>query len=373
MADSHPGPSDSAPETKSSRWPWVIGTLILVGFVAIVLGIIFIPAKNVWTDDAYVQAHNAMIAPRISGQITQVAVQDNQMVRRGQLLASIDDRDYKTALDDALATLARDKAAVADASATVDRQPSIIGEHEARIKALQAKTSFAKSDANRYAHLAKTGAGTSQERQLSDTTWQEDQADLMGEQAALDAARHELDILKAKHDAAVQAVHADEARVEQARLNLSYTRLLAPIDGMVGAKTVQVGNYVNPGATLMAVIPMQNLFIEANYREVALKHVRPGQAVTIHLDAYDIDLNGIVDSIPPATGATFAPIAPENATGNFTKIVQRLPVKIVLAPNQPLTHLLRVGFSVETTIHTGLADVVGAQAHSTTPITLSHE
>jgi membrane fusion protein (multidrug efflux system) len=138
---------------------------------------------------------------------------------------------------------------------------------------------------------------------------------------------------------------------------------------MVGERSVQVGNYVSPGTTLMTVVPLDQVYIEANYREVALLHVRSGQSVTIHLDAYNIDLRGTVDSVPPASGTSFAPIAPNNATGNFTKIVQRLPVKIVVASGQPLAKLLRVGMSVETTIHTGLEDVVDEQLRSTDRVT----
>ncbi|WP_408734881.1 efflux RND transporter periplasmic adaptor subunit [Asaia platycodi] len=161
----------------------------------------------------------------------------------------------------------------------------------------------------------------------------------------------------------------DRAIIRQDELNLSYTEIRAPFDGMVGEKTVQSGNYVAPGAALMAVVPMDQLWIMANYREIALRHMRPGQHARIHVDAYDMDLDGIVDSIPPASGAAFAPIAPENATGNFTKIVQRLPVKIIVAPNQPLAKLLRMGFSVETSVDTHLENVVDEQQHSASGIT----
>ena len=160
-------------------------------------------------------------------------------------------------------------------------------------------------------------------------------------------------------------------RLTLSRPNLisSYTQIRAPIDGMVGERSVQIGNYVGPGTTLMTIVPLDQVYIEANYLEVDLLHVRSGQPVTIHLDAYDIDLDGTVDSVPPASGATFAPIAPNNATGNFTKIVQRLPIKIVVTPGQPLAKLLRVGLSVETTIHTGLEDVVYEQRRSTDRVT----
>ena len=138
---------------------------------------------------------------------------------------------------------------------------------------------------------------------------------------------------------------------------------------MVGQKTVQVGDNVSPGATLMTVVPLDAVYIAANYREEDLRHVRSGQRVTIHVDAYDIDLDGVVDSVPPASGATFASIPPNNATGNFTKIVQRLPVKIAVTPGQNLAKLLRVGFSVETTIHTGFENVVDEQSQQSARVT----
>jgi membrane fusion protein (multidrug efflux system) len=179
-------------------------------------------------------------------------------------------------------------------------------------------------------------------------------------------------VLKAQKSAAEATVKADEAQLEQARLNLSYTEIRAPIDGMVGERSVQAGNYVGPGTTLMTVVPLDQVYIEANYLEVHLRHVRAGQPVTIHLDAYDIDLEGTVDSVPPASGVAFAPIAPNNATGNFTKIVQRLPVKIRVTPGQPLAKLLRVGLSVETVIHTGLEDVVNEQRESVDRVVGGH-
>jgi membrane fusion protein (multidrug efflux system) len=248
----------------------------------------------------------------------------------------------------------------------VSRQPSIIEEQQAAVASARARLAFAQADARRYGNLAVTGAGSMQEHQQADTTLQQGQASLDSAEASLDAARRQLDVLKAQRAAAEAAVKADEARLEQARLNLSYTQIRAPIDGMVGERSVQVGNYVGPG---MTVVPLDQVYIEANYLEVELLHVRSGQPVTIHLDAYDIDLKGTVDSVPPASGAAFAPIAPNNATGNFTKIVQRLPVKIVVTPGQPLAKLLRVGLSVETTIHTGLEDVVDEQRRSSDRVT----
>ena len=351
------------------RWPFVLVGLVVAIFAAVVLYIIFRPHPDVRTADAYVMVHYATIAPRISGQIASVAVDDNDVVKTGQVLATLDPRDNETALASAEATVARDRSKLDEISATVSRQPSIIEEQQAAVASARARLAFAQADARRYGNLATTGAGTVREHQEADSTLQQGQASLDSAEASLDAARRQLDVLKAQRSAAEAVVKADEAQLEQAKLNLSYTQIRAPIDGMVGERSVQVGNYVGPGTTLMTVVPLDQVYIEANYLEVDLLHVRSGQPVTIHLDAYDIDLDGTVDSVPPASGAAFAPIAPNNATGNFTKIVQRLPVKIVVTPGQPLAKLLRVGLSVETTIHTGLEDVVYEQRRSTDRVT----
>ena len=351
------------------RWPLVVVGMVVAIFAAVVLYIIFRPHSDVRTADAYVMVHYATIAPRISGQIASVAVDDNDVVKTGQVLATLDPRDNETALASAEATVARDRSKLDEMSATVSRQPSIIEEQQAAVASARARLAFAQADARRYGNLATTGAGTVREHQEADSTLQQGQASLDSAEASLDAARRQLDVLKAQRSAAEAVVKADEAQLEQARLNLSYTQIRAPIDGMVGERSVQVGNYVGPGTTLMTVVPLDQVYIEANYLEVDLLHVRSGQPVTIHLDAYDIDLDGTVDSVPPASGAAFAPIAPNNATGNFTKIVQRLPVKIVVTPGQPLAKLLRVGLSVETTIHTGLEDVVYEQRRSTDRVT----
>jgi membrane fusion protein (multidrug efflux system) len=351
------------------RWPLVLAGLVVAISAAVVLFIIFRPHPNVWTDDAYVMVHYATIAPRISGQVATVPVDDNYVVKTGQVLATLDPRDNQTAVASAEAAVARDRSRLDEVSAAISRQPAIIEEQQAAVVSARARLAFAQADARRYGNLAVTGAGSMQEHQQADTTLQQGQASLDSAEASLDAARRQLDVLKAQQSAAEATVKADEDQLEQAQLNLSYTRILAPIDGMVGERSVQIGNYVGPGTTLMTVVPLNQVYIEANYLEVDLRHVRGGQPVTIHLDAYNVDLKGTVDSVPPASGAAFAPIAPNNATGNFTKIVQRLPVKIVVTPGQPLAKLLRVGLSVETTIHTGLEDVVDEQRRSSDRVT----
>ena len=369
LSNEREGQEIHSPPAPRPRWPLVLVGLLVAVFVAMVLFVIFRPRADIRTDDAYVTVHYAAIAPRISGQVATVLVDDNDVVKAGQVLATLDPRDNESALEAAKAAVARDRSQRDEISATTSRQPSIIEEQQAAVVSARARLSFAQANARRYGNLATTGAGTMQEHQQADTTLEQGQASLDSAQASLDAARRQLDVLKAQISATEAAVKADGARLEQATLNLSYTQIRAPIDGMVGERSVQVGNYVGPGTTLMTVVPLDQVYIEANYLEVELLHVRGGQPVTIHVDAYDIDLKGTVVSVPAASGAAFAPIAPNNATGNFTKIVQRLPVKIVVTPGQPLAKLLRVGLSVETTIHTGLEDVVGEQRRSSDRVT----
>jgi len=360
---------DKPPAKRKPLWPWLLGGAVVIGFIAVVLAIIFAPAPDVWTDDAYVTAHYATVAPRVSGQVASVDVDDNQPVSAGQLLATIDDRDFRAALATAEATLERDMAQLAEADASISRQPAVVDQSQTQNPSAAAQLAFAQANQKRYRNLAATGAGTFQERQQADQQVQQAQSAVDQARASTEAARRQVPVLQAQRAAAEAAVKADQARVDQARLNLSYTRILAPVDGMAGQRTVEVGNYVAPGASLMVVAPLDQAYIVANYREVSLRHVLPGQHVTIHVDAYDIDLDGVVDSVPPASGAAFGAIQPNNATGNFTKIVQRLPVKVVVSPGQNAAKLLRLGFSVETTIHTGLADVVGGQRQTPARVT----
>ena len=360
---------EDSKKAPKSVWPWVAAGVVVLVFTAVVLVIALAPATSVWTDDAYVAGHFATIAPRISGQIATVDVDDNQMVRAGQVLATLDDRDYRATLADAQAMLARDQEQAADFAAQIARLPAVVAQSRSQVERASAQLALAEANDRRYRNLASTGAGSQQQHQEADASRRQARAEVAGTTASLRATELQLPMLRAQYNAALAATQSDAARIEQARLNLSYTRILAPVDGMVGQRAVQVGNFVAPGAALMALVPIDRLFITANYREVALRHVLPGQHVRLHVDAYDMFLNGVVDSVPPSSGAAFAPIEPNNATGNFTKIVQRLPVKIVVAPGQPEARLLRMGLSVEATIYTGTENVRRDQDNSALRVT----
>jgi membrane fusion protein (multidrug efflux system) len=356
--------ADAPPQKKRrSVWPFLVVAILVLAFIGIVLWRIFKPTPLVTTDDARVAAHYTILAPRVSGQVAGVHVDDNEHVKAGQILVELDPRDLDTAVRNAKAALERDAARVSDVSASIVRQPSLVQQAQSMVPAAEARLSLAEANATRYRNLATTGAGTLQNRQQADSILQQAQAELDGAKASLQAQQEQLRVLEADRVAAQAQVRSDQAALEQARLNLSYGRIVAPLDGIVGERTVQVGDYVAPGTPLMSVVPLEDVYIEANYREVELKNVKPGQRAGIHVDTYNIDLDGVVDSIAPASGATFAAIPPENATGNFTKIVQRLTVKIRVTPNQPLFKLLRVGMSVETRIDTTGAKVVEDQQH----------
>ena len=352
-----------------AKWPWIVAGLVAIVFVATILILVLAPHADVRTEDAYVTAHYANVAPRVAGQIASVSVDDNQPVRAGQLLATIDPRDYQTALAQAEATRASDLARVHQADAQIQRQPSLIRQADAQVLSARAKLTLARADQDHFANLAETGAGTVQQHQQADAALRETLAALAQAEAERSSQGHQMDALIADREAAVAQVARDDAVGAQAKLNLGYTRLVAPIDGTIAQKTVQVGNQVASGVPLMIVVPLNAVYIMADYRELDLRHMRPGQAARIHVDAYNIDLRGHIDSLPAASGATFSPIPPNNATGNFTKIVQRLPVKVVVDPDQPLARLLRAGMSVEVVVDTGLDNVVEQQANSSARVT----
>jgi membrane fusion protein (multidrug efflux system) len=305
------------------------------------------------TDDAYVQADYTTIAPKVSGYIAEVHVGDNQPVKSGQVLARIDDRDFKTALAQAVADVASAKADVQNTEAQLDEQQSVIEQAEAAIKADQAGVTFAQQDYTRYHSLTAQKVTSVQDEQRAQSALQQQNANLQRDRAALTAAKQRVDVLttaKTKSETQVDRLQAVE---QQAELNLSYTTISAPIDGTVGARSLRVGQYVQAGTQLMAVVPLHEVYVVANFKETQLAHVRAGQEVEVTVDGLPgVTVKGKVDSLSPASGLEFALLPPDNATGNFTKIVQRIPVKIALEVDGDLVGLLRPGMSAQPVIDT---------------------
>ena len=305
------------------------------------------------TDDAYLEADNVIVSPKIAGYIAQVAVEDNQRVRAGQVLARIDDRDARTAVDVARATVDAEAANIDNLQQQIVQQQLTVAEAQATVQSDQAALVFAQQDVARYMDLSRTGAGTVQSAQRATSTIQQAQAAIAHDTAAVGAARKQVDVLTAQLARAHAVLAQQQAMLHQAELNLGYTTITASIDGTVGVRTVRAGQYVQAGTQLMAVVPLQAVYVMANYKETQLTDVADGQPVTIGIDTFpDAVVHGVVNSIAPASGQEFALLPPDNATGNFTKIVQRVPVKITLDPGDPLIGRLRPGMSVEPTIDT---------------------
>jgi membrane fusion protein (multidrug efflux system) len=304
------------------------------------------------TDDAYVKADSTIVSPRVSGYLAEVLVGDNQAVTAGQLLARIDDRDFKTALDQARADVAAAEASVRNLDAQIALQQPIIEQETADIAAAEANLQFAREEQFRYDGLMKSGSGTVQRAQQTDAALREKVAQLQHGKSGLLAAQKKVDVLTSDRAKAVAQLDHASAVAQQMALNLSYTRIIAPVDGTVGARSLRVGQFVQAGTQLMAVVPLDAVYVIANFKETQLTHVRNGQPVELYIDSFHgTRLRGHVDSLAPASGLEFALLPPDNATGNFTKIVQRVPVKIVLEDHS-LTGLLRPGMSAEPTIDT---------------------
>jgi membrane fusion protein (multidrug efflux system) len=309
------------------------------------------------TDDAYVKADSTIIAPKVSGYIAQVLVNDNQSVTAGQLLAKIDDRDFRAALSQAQADVAAAEAAVRNLDAQIALQQPIIEQGTADIAAADANLKFAREEQARYDGLMKTGSGTVQRAQQTDAALRASNAQLQHAKSGLLAAERKVDVLTTQRAQAVAQRDRAHAAEQQAALNLSYAAVTAPVDGTVGARSLRVGQFVQAGTQLMAVVPLDAVYVVANFKETQLTHVRSGQPVEVTIDGFHgTSLRGHVDSLSPASGLEFALLPPDNATGNFTKIVQRVPVKIVLDDHK-LAGLLRPGMSAEPTVNTKSAAV----------------
>ncbi|MBX5202842.1 HlyD family secretion protein [Rhizobium sp. NZLR1] len=314
------------------------------------------------TDDAYVKADYTTVAPKVAGYIRQVLVNDNDAVKAGQVLASIDDRDFQAALSQARANLKAAEAAITNIDAQIALQQSVIGQASATIDASQASLDFAVSDAARSARLISNGAGTQSRAEQTQSARDQAAAAVERDRAALVAAENKVPVLQSQREQTVAERDRAAAAAQQAELNLSYTDIVAAVDGTVGARSIRVGQYVTSGTQLMAVVPLHAVYVVANFKETQLTYVRPGQSVEIKVDSFpDISIKGHVDSVSPASGLEFSLLPPDNATGNFTKIVQRIPVKIVI-DDQALSGLLRSGMSVEPEIDTKAAQSGAVQA-----------
>lgn len=300
------------------------------------------------TDNAFVAADKVSVAPQVDGYVTEVLVADNQPVRAGDVLVRIDPSSIKARLAQAEANAAALEAGVRQVDDKAKLEQAMIAQRQAGVTSAQAQVKWTTAELNRYGQLSKSGYASTQREQTARAAQDQAAAAVDQANAALAAERQAAASLgSAREQTAAQAAAA-RAAVEQARIDLSRTEIRSPAAGVVGARGVRVGQYVRPGGALMTIVPLEEAYVVANFKETQVARLRIGQPVEIRADAFgDRTIKGRVDSFAPATGAEFALIPVENAVGNFTKIAQRLPVKIAVERAQPLAGALRPGLSVE--------------------------
>ena len=346
-----------APRRARNRG-WVIGAVI----VALLAGIGWF--AHWWTvarfiestDDAYLQADSVTIAPKVSGYVTQVYVSDNQAVAAGAPLVRLDSRQYEASLAQAQATVDAREADLARAQADLKQQQAAVVQAQAQAQVAQVVARHAQDDVVRYAPLTAAGAETKERLASLVSTRDQARATVAANAAAVRSAQTQIDATTAQIAQARAQVEAARASLRQAQLDVNDTTLYSSTAGRIGDRSVRVGQYVQPGTRLLTVVPVQSIYLEANFKETQIGHMRPGQKATLHVDALrGIDLHGVVDSFSPGTGAQFALLPPENATGNFTKIVQRVPVRIRVDAGPQTRALLLPGLSVTVDVDTRTA------------------
>ena len=363
-------PAKPAPAKRSGLRRFLMPVLILagLGYSGKTAYDYFVTGRFlVSTDDAYVGADTAIIAAKAMGHLTSVPVVDNKVVHKGDLLAAIDDGDYQNAVDAARARIGTQDATIARFARQIEAQGATIAQAGAQVDSAAAQVKSAEAEVERAAlehdrsfKLAQTNYGSQQ--RLEQATADRDRtvaalaaakASQASAAAALDGAKANLDVLKAQKDEAARQRNELVTAQAMTERNLSFTRVLAPFDGTVGNKAAQVGNLVQPGTRLMALVPLDASYVDANFKETQLANVKPGQKVDVAVDALDGKVvEGVVSSVSPASGSQFSLLPPDNATGNFTKVVQRVAVRITF-PEEVLKQVpLRSGLSVVATIHT---------------------
>ncbi|WP_273826198.1 HlyD family secretion protein [Pseudomonas asplenii] len=350
-----------APESTTAVAPARRKPLVRLAVLAAAVAAAVVYGSHWWqtgrfvedTEDAYVGAEVTVISAKVPGYISEVAVSDNQFVRAGDLLARIDVRDYRTALAKAEGAVAAQRASLANLDATEQLQQALISQARSQIDASDAEARRAHDDHARYQTLVRSLAVSVESAQRADATWKTAQAERARAEAGLLAAQRQLAVIETQRQQARAMLEQAQAERDQAQLNLGYTELRAPLDGYVGNRRAKVGAYAAAGSQLISVVPAHGLWVDANFKEDQLARMQVGQAVNIKADILPgREFHGHIESLAPATGAQFSVLPPENATGNFTKIVQRVPVRIRLDGSDADFGALRPGLSVQTEVNT---------------------
>jgi membrane fusion protein (multidrug efflux system) len=316
------------------------------------------------TDDAYIEGDIATISPKVTGYVAKVNVVANQLVKAGDVLATLDDGDYKIALDQAQASLDTEKLSLQRIDAQIAGGEASLAQAQAQKVALEATVRGAQITQTRASELQAKSVGTTASLDSANIALDQAKANLVGGDAAIASAQANITLLQAQRREAEGTIRQLELARDKAARDLSFTVLKAPYDGIVGNRSVQEGDYVTSSNRLMAIVPTRQLYIDANFKETQIRHLVPGSKVDIHVDAYGgKPIVGTVESLAPASGAVFSLLPPENATGNFTKVIQRLPVRIAIPQDALDTGRLRAGLSVVVDVDTRTAPASGLAAN----------
>ncbi|MEX3932062.1 HlyD family secretion protein [Paraburkholderia phymatum] len=346
-----PSVAGAAKQTRSIPWMMLAVIAVIVVIAAAGSYWFFVGRFIETTDDAYVGGDVTVLAPKVNGFVTDVLVQDNQYVKAGQVLIRLDARDYDARLAQANAEVASAQASVTELEAKKSLQLATINEQSAEVRASSAELTRSASDSTRYRQLVKDDAVSNQVVERADADLLKARAAVDRSGAALIAAQRQLSVLDAQINDAHARVATAEAAQRVAALNVEYTTIRSPIDGYVGNRTARVGVLANVGVSLLTVVPASGLWIDANFKEDQLKKMKVGDTIDVDLDASSHRIEGTVESLAPATGATFSVLPAENATGNFTKIVQRVPVRVRLSVPKEMQGVLRPGLSATVKVH----------------------
>ncbi|MCV3736034.1 HlyD family secretion protein [Rhizobium sp. TRM96647] len=315
------------------------------------------------TDDAYVEGDIATISPKVTGYVAKVDVVANQQVKAGDVLVTLDDGDYRNALDQANAQIETARLSLHRIDAQIDGARASLAQAQAQKSALEAAVRGAEINQTRASDLQSKAVGTTADLDTANVALDQARANLAGGEATIVSATANVTLLEAQRKETEGSIRTLELQRDKAARDLSFTVLKAPYDGVVGNRSVQVGDLVSPGQRLMALVPSRELYIDANFKETQIRHLVPGSKVTVYVDAYDDDpITGTVQSIAPASGSVFSLLPPENATGNFTKIIQRVPVRIALPQEALDSGRLRAGLSVVVDVDTRTAPEAGTVA-----------
>jgi membrane fusion protein, multidrug efflux system len=336
-----------------------VGALLALAATSYALHYVLVGRFYVSTDDAYVRANNTMLGARVSGHIAAILPGDNTPVRTGDVIFRIDDGDYRIAADAARSKIATQQATIDRIGRQITAQESAVEQAKAQLASADAALKRAGLDFDRQQALSTKGFASRATFEVSEAGRDQGVAAVKSAQAAYDAARDNVEVTKAQQAEARAQLSELQTSLAKAERDLAFTSVRAPVDGTFSNRLVNTGDFVVVGQRLGNVVPLNDVFIDANFKETQLKRIRPGQPVTISVDAYGHrKFAGVVDSISPAAGSVFTLLPPDNATGNFTKIVQRLPVRVRVPKDVAKQNLLRAGMSVYATVDTnhGAAD-----------------